>query len=332
MDVLIVRLGAFGDIIHTLPLAVDLHRAGHRVHWLCEERWRQIIAGSPAVHQIHGIPRRAGMAAQRTIARRLRRTHAFDAVIDAQGLAKSAWWLWALSSPIRIGFRRGRAREGAWLLSNRRVSASCTHVIDQQRCLGLGLGLGLRPQGPAQWLLPAWDQQNQWAQQWLQEQDLSQPYALNVGAGWPSKVWPEDYQRSFLQLLAMQGQRPLIIWGSPAEYQLAQQLHAQVPDSVLAPDTDIPRLAGILRHCRALVSGDTGPLHLAAACDCPTVGLFGPVPAERNGPRGRQHHNLQASAPAWERKRADLVDWSQLTPERVLATAQMVASQPGRKG
>ena len=42
MRILIVRLGAFGDIIHTLPLAADLHAAGHEVAWLCEDRWAEI--------------------------------------------------------------------------------------------------------------------------------------------------------------------------------------------------------------------------------------------------------------------------------------------------
>lgn len=323
MDVCIIRLGAFGDIIHTLPLAADLHAAGHRVHWLCEERWRAIIAGSPVIDRIHTIPRRASMTTLRKIARQLRRSYPFDAVIDAQGLAKSAWWLRGLGSPIRIGFRRGRAREGAWLLSNRRVPAHCTHVIDQQRCLALGLGL--RPQGSARTPLPAWPAQRQWAHDWLQEHGLQQPYALNVGAGWPSKVWPQDFQRQFLQLLVNAGQRPLIIWGSPDERQVAEHLQAQVPHSILTPATDIPHLAGLLQHCRLLVSGDTGPLHLAAACACPTLGLFGPVPCERNGPRGRHHRNLQATAPAWERKRAERVDWSKLSPKIVLAAAHSIA-------
>ena len=68
MRVLIVRLGAFGDIIHTLPLAADLHRAGHTVGWVCEDRWACVLQGSPAVRQVHQLPRK-GLRSSGTLGR-----------------------------------------------------------------------------------------------------------------------------------------------------------------------------------------------------------------------------------------------------------------------
>lgn len=319
MRVLLVRLGAFGDLIHTLPLAADLHTCGHQLHWLCEERWAQVLQGSPVISRIHTCSRRPDRAEYRRLARQLHDA-AFDAVIDAQGLAKSARWAWLSGAPKRLGFRPPRSREGAWLLANRRLPALGVHVVDQQR--SLARGLGLRPAGPPRFALPAWKAEAESARAWLQAQKLQRPLALNVGAGWPSKVWPADQQRRWLELAAAAGQRPLVIWGSPAEEQLARELCRAVAQAVLAPPTSLPELAGLLDHCGLLVSGDTGPLHLAAARGCPTIGLFGPVPMERNGPRGQAHPNLQAKSPAWERKRADLVDWSDLNAERVWQLAQ----------
>src|SRR5262245_37323897 len=118
MKVLVVRLGAFGDIIHTLPLAADLAKAGHQVDWLCEERWLPVLTGSPVLHAVHGFPRWAlkgdasllkRLSALRTLVRNLRAQH-FDAVIDAQGLAKSALASALCGAPLRIGHARPRAR------------------------------------------------------------------------------------------------------------------------------------------------------------------------------------------------------------------------------
>jgi heptosyltransferase-1 len=322
MRVLLIRLGAFGDIIHTLPLLHDLHAAGHTVDWLCESRWAQVLDGNPLVNRIHGLPRRPSRAERIAAGRQLRRI-GYGVTIDAQGLAKSAIWHSLVKAPIRLGFRPPRAREGAQLLANRRLAAKGEHVIDQQRSLGRGLRITAHsaPQFP----LPAWNDQQSWADAWLDEQQLDKPIALNVGAGWPSKVWPKDYQLGWLKLAAEAGKRPLVMWGSPDEEAVAKELCAAVPSAVMAPYTTLPQLAALQRRCAVLVSGDTGPLHLAAAVACPTVGLFGPVPFTRNGPRGKRHPNLQAKAPTWERKRTELVDWTALSSKRVWDLCQDVA-------
>ena len=52
MRILLVRLGAMGDIVHTLPLLHDLRQAGHQVDWLVEDRWASLLAGSPAIDRI----------------------------------------------------------------------------------------------------------------------------------------------------------------------------------------------------------------------------------------------------------------------------------------
>lgn len=327
MRVLVVRLGAFGDIVHTLPLAADLHAAGHRVHWLCEDRWAAVLDGSPAVTALHQLPRGrwkregsgrlARLADMRHLRRELR-AQAFDAVIDAQGLAKSAWWSLASGARRRIGHARPRARELSWLASAERTPCTATHVIDQQRALG---GPLLDAPATEAWRfpLPAWNDQRSWAAGWMAEHQLDRPWALNVGAGWPTKVWPEERQRECLAALVARGQRPLVVWGSPAEREVAEGLVATVAGCVLAPPTDLPQLGALLARCRLLVSGDTGPLHLALAVGCPAVGLFGPVPAERNGPRGPGYRTLQAPGAAWERKDVAKVDMGAISAAQVLA-------------
>lgn len=334
MDVLLVRLGAFGDIIHTLPLAADLAAAGHRVGWLCEDRWACLLDGSPAVARLHLLPRGAlrdrtrsrwaRLGLVRALLRDLRGSR-YDAVIDAQGLAKSALFTRFCGAPRRIGHARPRARELSWLATGTRVPTTAVHVIDQQRALAGALGaLG---DGPWRFPLPAWEAERRWARDWLAERGLERPWVLNVGAGWPTKVWPGERQISLARLAAGRNVPLVLAWGSKDERRAAEEVAAAVPQAVLAPDTSIPQLAGLLAATRVLVSGDTGPLHLALALGTPAVGLFGPVPAERNGPQGLGYRTLQAPGALWERRDVTRVDMGAIGADAVWQAAETVVAE-----
>jgi ADP-heptose:LPS heptosyltransferase len=170
--------------------------------------------------------------------------------------------------------------------------------------------------------------------EWLAAQGLDphggrRALVLNVGAGWPTKVWPQERQIAFARLCAAQGLPLVLVWGSPDEYAIAKAIVAACPATRLTPFTTIPQLGGLIAQARVLVSGDTGPLHLGLALGVPAVGLFGPVPASRNGPRGRRYRTLQAPGAAWERKDVSKVDMGALTAEAVLAEALAVALPDG---
>lgn len=337
MRVLIVRLGAFGDIIHTLPLAADLHAAGCQVGWLCEDRWADLLRGSPAIAHLHLLPRGVWrrerppllhrLAALRRLVRQVRAS-GYDAVIDAQGLAKSAAFAAACGAPLRLGHRRPRAREGSHLIARRRCPADAVHVIDQQRALGLGLP-GLRhPGGGWRFPLPPWADERTAAAAWLASQGRRRPWLLNVGAGWPSKVWPAGRASAFCRLATQAGHPPVLLWGGDSERCLAETVAAEAPGTLLAPATTLPQLAGLIAAGAVLVSADTGPLHLGLALGTPTVGLFGPVPGERNGPRGRRHRVIQGPGRLWERHDPAAGGMAAIDEAAVLAAALAVADAP----
>ena len=96
---------------------------------------------------------------------------------------------------------------------------------------------------------------------------------------------------------------------------------------MLAPPTTIPQLAGLIARAAVFVSGDTGPLHLSLALGTPAVGLFGPVPAERNGPRGRGYRTLQAPGAAWERRDVAKVDMGAIAADAVIAAARSAVDE-----
>jgi len=328
MRVLVVRLGAFGDILHTLPLAADLKAGGHEVDWLCEDRWSVLLTGSAALGQVHCLPRRLiraptpwpqRLAALSRCLRELREQR-YEVVIDAQGLAKSAFFAAGSAAPRRIGHAPPTAREGSWLVSRERVPTLRLHVIDQQR--DLARALGIIPHGPPCFPLPHWFEADRWAAQQLTQLGLEQPWMLNVGAGWPTKVWPATHQVALARELGQQQVPLLLMWGTPGEHAAAEAVRLHAGHGVVAPPTTIAQLGGLIRRSQLLISGDTGPLHLAFALGTPAVGLFGPVPALRNGPYGPGYESLQAPAAPWERSDLSKVEMGAIGVVQVLAAAR----------
>jgi len=285
-----------------------------------------VLEGSPVVGRIHRLPRKLlrsaplpqRIAAVQSLVRELRRS-AYDVVIDAQGLAKSAFFSILSGSTRRLAHAPPRARELSWLGAET-IPATAEHVIDQQ--LGLVAGLGLKPPAAWEFPLPAWPAERAWARHWLAERSLERAWMINVGAGWPTKVWPEERLQACAA--ACTGRPCVLLWGNAAERAVAERL-AAATGAALAPDTSIPQLAGLLDRAGVLISGDTGPLHLARALGTPAVGLFGPVPMERNGPRGPAWRNLQAPGAAWERRDVSKVDMGAITVDAVLGAAGAVA-------
>jgi heptosyltransferase-1 len=108
---------------------------------------------------------------------------------------------------------------------------------------------------------------------------------LNPGAAWPNKRWPpERFGALAAALQDRTGLRSLVTWG-PAEQELATAVvNASDGSASLAPATSVSDLAVLMREAALVVSGDTGPLHIAAAMGAPLVGLYGPTWPERNGP------------------------------------------------
>jgi ADP-heptose:LPS heptosyltransferase len=108
---------------------------------------------------------------------------------------------------------------------------------------------------------------------------------INPGAAWPNKQWPAAcFGAVAAAMRQAYGMRSLVLWG-PGEKALAHEVaDASAGAAEVAPPTDIPELAGIARVARLMISGDTGPMHIAAAVGTPLVTLFGPTRPDRNGP------------------------------------------------
>ena len=281
---LIVRLGALGDVVHAIPVAAALRRAfpGATIDWLVSAKHRELLDLVPVVDRRLVMDDWLGAIGE------LRRSH-YDVAIDLQGLIKSAVLARSSGAPRVLGFSSRYARERAARLFYTEAydpgrgglydPRETRHVVD----INLGvLGL-LGITAPAR-EFPIDDLDSD-AARGARQQTGGRYALLNPGAAWPNKRWPPSRLAAIAaELRARHGLMSVVLWG-PGEEALAAEVVAGANGAaVLSPKTTIADLVALARRAALMVSGDTGPTHIAAALGTPIVGIYGPTRPARNGP------------------------------------------------
>lgn len=281
-SVLIVRLGALGDVVHAMPVVSALRDAWPevRIGWLVREAYAGLVGLVDGVTRIHVVRDTPDLAAVREM-----RAAGYDVCLDLQGLLKSAVYARASGAHRVIGFSRDMVREAtATLAYTETGGVPGGHVIDRNLSLLARLGFTPATRPAMRLTVPPSDVVSS---SHALLGGAAVPFALlNPGAGWPNKRWPaERFGHLADRLGADHGLRSLVLWG-PGEESLAAEVvrASETGAAVMAPQSEIADVLALARAARVVVAGDTGPLHLAAAVGAPLVGLYGPTPPERNGP------------------------------------------------
>lgn len=297
---LIVRLSAMGDIIHTLPAVAGLRAAFPHmmIGWIVEERWAELLctqrcprsgtrsAQKPLIDRIHTVNTpewRRSLFSLKTwhhMASALSdlRGIEYQAAIDFQGAVRSA--LLARWSGAAVIYGDALPRENAasmWY--TRPIITRGVHVIEQ----ALSLARALQPfKCVPQIQFPVDpDAENKI----IPFAESGKFAILNPGAGWGAKQWPPERYGLVAKQLANDGLRSIVNYG-PGEEQLASAVEAASDGAAQPMSCSISELISLTRRARLFIGGDTGPMHLAAALKVPVVALFGPTNPARNGPFG----------------------------------------------
>jgi heptosyltransferase I len=271
-SLLVIRLSAFGDVIHTIPAVVALRDALPKtaIAWAVEPAYAELVEIVARVRTIRvalkqwSIPRIA--AARRDV-------RGFGTTIDFQGLIKSSLIARASGATERYGFARDVIREkpAAWFVNRPVTIDRSSHVIEWNLELARALA-------PAITSVPAVDFAPFASDPSGKLRGFDDRVVLLPGAGKREKQWPVE---RFAELARRIGDDALVAWG-PGEEPLARAIGAEV-----APATNFRELAALLGKARLVIGADTGPLHLAAALGTPVIGLYGPTNPARNGPYGQ---------------------------------------------
>ena len=311
--ILVVRLGAMGDVIHPLPAvrALKLGYPDTPLTWVVEPKWAPLLEQNPFVDRVLLLRRDSlsGLVASR---RELRQSD-YRFAVDFQGLLKSA--LVAVAArPERIyGFDAGQVRERAAALFYRhKIFSSSAHVVD--RNLDLAAAAGARCDGPPVFPLPPGSPEGDLP---AGEFVLASPLA-----GWASKQWPLAHYRALAARLAGELGIPLVLNGPPGA------AFGQI-DPAIAHYSTLPGLIHATRRAAAVLGVDSGPLHLAAALSKHGVAVFGPTDPARNGPYGGSLQVLRTAAAVTTYKRGATIDDSmqQIPPGEVFEALRAVVGR-----
>lgn len=327
--ILLIKLSAIGDVIHTIPVLNKLRRRypDAQIDWLVSSTIAEFLGPHPAITNViefvrddwATLWRPASLTNATRLAGRLRAAK-YDLVIDLQGQLRSGLLTLATGAPVRIGFGKPiaqrweglsrklpdearkhawqGAREGSWLAYSHLIPLPSLEVHAVDRYLNVGPMLGL-DDGAADFSFPIPREATDRIDALLHYYDIAgaKIVALAPGTIWETKQWQrEDFAavaRHFLQ----KGFAVTLI-GAPRERALCEAVAALAPGAInLAGETTLPELAALIRRSAISVTNNSGPMHLAVALGSPVVSVFGPTNPVWAGPYHRADAVLQASIP-----------------------------------
>ena len=335
--ILIVLMGAIGDVVRGLPLATRLKQSWPSTHitWAVEPISRPLVEHHPSIDQVVVFDRPRGFSGYRSFVKELRRSP-YDLCIDLQRHFKSGVTSRLSGAPLRLGFDRGNAREFNWLFNTHRVPPQdrFSPKIDQfQR---FGDTLGLAAQSPLDFGLAISDDELLDVDAIL-KQGVTDPtllknsrVALLLGSTWESRFWFAEHYGALIDELHKRWGMVSLLIGSKGERAFADEVLNKATSSAtidLVGKTSLRQLLGVFQRSHCAVGSDSGPMHMAAAVGIPVISLWGATSPTRSGPYGSEGYMLQSAigcSPCYLRKCPGLgrLCMSEIPVEAVLAQVE----------
>jgi len=302
--ILVVKLSSLGDIVHVTPCLRALRRScpAAEITMAVDRRFAALVRGGPYVDETieveSGRTRLANwLAPWRHLAGR--RRPSFDLAIDFQGTRRSAHWVYASGARVRAGVLRvgGAAWRPGWAAA---VRADPTgHAVRVNADVAEAVGIAVDRLDPE--LRVSRDADERCAARLAATGVPARDFVLvNPFTRWPSKSWPVDRYRALIDGLVRDQVGPIVVHAGPGEELGLEPFRHRAAGSDVSVVGGLPleESLALFARARLMVTGDTGPMHCAAALGVPVVALFGPTWPERTGPWGAGHRIVQRSRPA----------------------------------
>jgi len=339
VKILIVKLSAIGDVIHTLPAfnAIRKHYPHAHITWLVEEDAYHLLEGHAALNRIIISKRKRWLRGLRSLSllnsikevyrfiNELRDTR-YDLILDFQALLKSGVLIGLSKGKRKIGFDKGMEHmEHSYLFLNERVPPvnMDNHAILRSVMMLENLGIN---SSEIVFNLPVFDQDRARAQDLLKRHGVKESrllVAINPLTKWNTKLWSNRKFGELADVLIDRYEVSVVFTGSRVDRKTIQGIIGSMKFNAanLAGETDLITLAALYEKADFLVSTDTGPMHLAAAVNTPVVALFGPTAPWRTGPFGPVHQIIRAEmdcSPCFKRKCETLDCMKEISVDQVL--------------
>lgn len=281
--ILVVKLSAFGDLLHAVPVANRLaEHFGCPVDWVTQPEYAELVHLHEKVDRVLSFPRRGAVRKFPAFMKDLRQER-YDLAVDLQGLAKSGMVL-GMARAVRKLSCPG-SREGAhWFANEHPPSTGRPHALETLRDVLRYLEIDPDPVTyPMNW--PA-----------VPEPEGAHPrIGFAPRSRWPGKDWPLEKFVELGKRLTLEHGATMHIFGSAGDHEIGAELTRSIGGSVFdhCGRYPLPELGSALKQMDVMVCNDSGPMHLAAAVGTPLVALFGPTDPARTGPWGEGHQVLR---------------------------------------
>jgi len=323
MNILIVKLSAIGDVVHTLPALAALRKRypASFITWVIEDAAAALIQDHPQLDHVIVSHRKRWISEmkkghlRKTVTeilhfiRELRRRR-YDLVIDFHGLLKSSWIVFLASSKRKIGYDSMQELSGLFI--NEKIPEDMNkHAVERYLDLVRYLGkkehtmpaersrkapaVSDESQEKAEFVIPVFEAEEKSIAHLLALHGLTGRFiALNPAALWKTKLWNDEGFARLCDRIVKELTVPVVFTGTDKNEISHIQSLMSVPSVNLAGKTSLRELACLYRHAALVITTDSGPMHIAAAMGTPVVALFGPTDAERTGPYGQGHSVVSA--------------------------------------
>ncbi len=285
--VCIVLLSGIGDVIHGLPLALDVKArdARHHVTWVAEPAPAEVLRHHPAVDRIVVYRTRDGLGGLRALRRVMADVDA-DLTLNVQRYFKSVWPTLLSGAPLRVGLPPSKTRDGVrWFSTHVLAEGPWKH--SQELFLDFRWALGVARDAPVRWEITFSPDEVVEREAFFAHLGGGPVASLVLGSANPKKDWPPERYAELADALAGDhGFRVLLLGGpSPRERRAADTVLSRARTRPVDGLGDSVRaLMGRIAGSALVVAPDTGPLHVAHALGVPVIGLFAHTNPWRVGP------------------------------------------------
>ena len=327
-NILVVKLSAIGDVIHALPVSYAIKESFPDAHltWVVEPPAYDLLTMDSCVDEIITFHKKefksiGGFLTNYGPFKRQIQRRSYDAVLDLQGLFKSAAIARLAKAPVKLGMCN--MRELSDRISRPVIGPHAQgHIVE--RYLDVARALGCRvdqvmfplavPEREADLTCRIFSQAGG---------NMGNPYVVfAIGANWPNKRWPIEYFAELSDWLYAQRLIPVIVGGGAVDEQRAAELcaAAEIPPINLVGRTNFKQLTCVLQHAQLTIGGDTGPVHLSAGVGTKTIMVMGPTDANRNGPYGQLENAIEV-------ERSCKYCWNRACPKGLDCLADITVQQ-----
>ncbi len=307
MKILIIKPSSLGDVIHSLPFLKAIKNTFHDadIEWVISKNLKEILEGNPLINRLIVFDKdswtKIGNLSKTVkeaigLINILKSGH-YDMVVDLQGLLRSGLITFFTSSPLKVGFKN--AREGSSIFYNKKISVNGSlHAVDRYleiaKAIRQGLGVSLRPMGgqstthggsdKAEFPLYVDKTATENIKKLLGGLKEKEYVVVIPSARWETKRWSPENFGTLISKVSV----PCIVTGSRADEQVVKEVmrFSNGKGTNFCGKTDLKELTALIAGAKAVVSNDSGPMHIAAALGALVIALFGPTDPYKTGPYG----------------------------------------------